>query len=410
METETEERSVVLLKRRPRSDDTVEEGSIDDYSSSYKSFSLSLLEEEDEEPSDSIMARKKHGIEREKIEEEEIEEDEDEEGSNYDSDYDEQEDKAEAELQEEEDFEVMMEKWAAYLFDRRDKYPEGYNHVMYLSNVALQYYNKKSSTGFVVLALKKMYFRMIRASAYELTFTATYPGVTNEETFKASLLVDPYHIAIKVVSCDIIKPDSMLVCTPTHTHNYSLGKKEPSDHSGFNEQSDPLELISTLMTLSDDKLLGKIKNYSCPDEDQDLLLKKVCKYFSSVVQSKGFKCSYFPGHIPGITDFKPREKLIYNMNSYPQGYDHLCIMTNLALSYYFKDKGTKHGYVCATVENANMWKESSCSYVYYVTFRVLKEDLIHITVKDPKMFEYFEAKVRDKQRDIVVLFCRKLDA
>ncbi|KAL6505400.1 hypothetical protein OROGR_025217 [Orobanche gracilis] len=377
MEIEIEEGSVVLLKSRPRLDDAVEE------------------------PSDSITARKKHRIEREKIEEEEIEEDE-EEGSNYDSDYDEQEDKAEvdveAEHQEEEDFEVVKEKWAAYLFDRRDKYPEGYNHMMYLSNVALQYYNgkwyynKKSSTGFMVLALKKMYFRMIRASYYELTFTATYPGVTNEETFKATLLVDPYDMAIKVLSCDIIKPESTSVSTPPHTPNYSPGVKEPSYISGLNEQSDPLELISTLVTFSDDKLLGMIKNYCRPDEDQDLLLKKVRKYFKSVSDSKGFKCSYFPGHIPSVTDFKPREKLIYNMNSYPQGYDHLCIMAKLALSYYFKDKGTKHGYVGVGVENANMWKESSCSYLYYVTFRVLKEDLVYVTVKEQKVFEYFEAK------------------
>ncbi|KAL6505398.1 hypothetical protein OROGR_025215 [Orobanche gracilis] len=108
----------------------------------------------------------------------------------------------------------------------------------------------------------------------------TNPSVITDETFKATLLDDPYDITIKVMSCDIIQPDSTSVSTPPHTPNYSHGVKEPSNISGLNEQSDLVELISTLVTFSDDKLLGMIKNYCCPDEDQDL--QKVRKYFKSV--------------------------------------------------------------------------------------------------------------------------------
>lgn len=82
--------------------------------------------------------------------------------------------------------------------------------------------------------------------------------------------------------------------------------------------------------------------------------------------------------------------------------------TSKTLSMHtFVLQDTGHEYMASRVINANMWKESSRSYVYYITFRAEK-DYRYFPFGE-RMPISFEAKVRDKQLDIDVLFCRKLN-
>ncbi|KAL6531599.1 hypothetical protein OROMI_027962 [Orobanche minor] len=242
-----------------------------------------------------------------------------------------------------------------HVINKRERYPEGYNHLMYMSNLALKKYNKETGKDFKVLAVKAATMTQSWGHTHLLTFTARCGEKV--ETFRARVWDC---LEIKVRSYEMV-PNSLYSSLP---HLSSSDTYVPV------AVGDPVKAIEKLQTLSPEKLLSLVQKDHLPPHEKDKLVKKMLKYFDSVVKSQGFKCRCYPGNLPGLPGLKPREKIIHELNRFPEGYSHLKLMARLGLDQYY---GPGHVNKVIRVINASMCKESSSSFIYYLTFKSVEK-------------------------------------
>ncbi|KAL6546959.1 hypothetical protein OROMI_022680 [Orobanche minor] len=294
------------------------------------------------------------------------------------------------------------------IIDKRERHPEGYNHLVYMCSLAIKFYNGKNNTGFMVKDVEKVTFYESMGTNYNLTFNATWDETTR--TFQANVWDNTVDVEVEVGLCRL-KP------SPSSTKEELLSaynsrdelsdkwtKEDPSDICiAGNDKSDLLTRISDLIGYSNTKMLNVIKSdHRTANKDIVKLMTKVRTYLRSILQSEGFKCSDFPGHISDVTILIPRQKIIDQAGCCLECYYHVRLMAKLAFDCYVKDNYTDASKCqLGHVQTVNLWKETDCCYTYYVTFDVF--------TKEPGDFneQTFEAKVQDIKHSIKVIFCRK---
>ncbi|KAL6567611.1 hypothetical protein OROGR_001279 [Orobanche gracilis] len=177
------------------------------------------------------------------------------------------------------------------IIDKREKYPEGYNHLVYMCSMAIKLYNGKNKTCFMVKDVEKVTKRMSMGTSYNLTFSATWEETTR--TFQANVWDNTIYVEVVVRRCRL-KPspssteDELL---STYYSGDELSDKWMEDASDIriarNEKSDLLTKISDLTNYSDTKMLNVIKSdQRTANKDIVKLMSKVRTYLKSILQSE----------------------------------------------------------------------------------------------------------------------------
>ncbi|KAL6533567.1 hypothetical protein OROMI_027679 [Orobanche minor] len=296
------------------------------------------------------------------------------------------------------------------VIDHRVRYPEGYNHLMYMGSLALKYYNEKHGAKFSIKAVEKVMISISKGTIYYLTLTATSGLIS--QTFQADVWDNTIDMEMEVAFCRPMSSSTVEQLLPANSTERESNQSTPGEawfdkrreeadkYTGGNERSNLVTQISRIKAMSNPAMLELIRNRKCSaGKDEGKLVLKVHKYLTSLLQSEGFKCANFPGRILDITIVTPRQKIIDQMNYFPECYDQLFLMAKLALDYYLKDKGTELKLKVSRVQTANLWRETDCCYTYYITFTSL--DLI-----GREEMQTFEAEVQDRQHFIKIISCR----
>ncbi|KAL6558796.1 hypothetical protein OROMI_019146 [Orobanche minor] len=87
------------------------------------------------------------------------------------------------------------------VIDKRDRYPEGYRHIMFLSSLAITDYNKKCGTKYQVAVIKKVNVRVAYTYTYYITFGAWDPTSNEEHIFQAKVSNNLRVLQEEVLSC-----------------------------------------------------------------------------------------------------------------------------------------------------------------------------------------------------------------
>ncbi|KAL6576770.1 hypothetical protein OROMI_011046 [Orobanche minor] len=167
------------------------------------------------------------------------------------------------------------------VFNMRHRYPEGYHHLVYMSSLALDQHNKECSTQYKVVSVAKANWFPGKGYQYKITFLAVWKG--SIETFEASVWDNIVDMKMKVYSCRM-KPST---CSSISSKNNLLGQEESKKSTDENDKSDPVERIATLNSYDDLQIQGLIGKHPLSAKiDKNMLLKKLRKYFDSVVKSQ----------------------------------------------------------------------------------------------------------------------------
>ncbi|KAL6557481.1 hypothetical protein OROMI_017831 [Orobanche minor] len=114
------------------------------------------------------------------------------------------------------------------VIDKRDGYPEGYRHIMFLSSLAITDYNKKFGTKYQVAVIKKVNVRVAYTCTYYITFGAWHPTSNEEHIFQAKVSDNLRVVQQEVLSCRPTLPalyPKFCVRTPIPKFRISLKKK-----------------------------------------------------------------------------------------------------------------------------------------------------------------------------------------
>ncbi|KAL6546952.1 hypothetical protein OROMI_022673 [Orobanche minor] len=184
------------------------------------------------------------------------------------------------------------------IIDKRERYPEGYNHLVYMCSLAIKFYNGKNKTGFMVKDVEKVTMRISMGTSYSLTFSATWEETTR--TFQANVWDNTVDMEVKVRRCRL-KP------SPSSTEDELLSaytsvdelsdkwmKEDPSDICiAGNEKSDLLTKISDISGYSNTRMLNVIKSdRRMANKDIVKLMTKVRMYLGSILQSEQDEIEY----------------------------------------------------------------------------------------------------------------------
>lgn len=127
-----------------------------------------------------------------------------------------------------------------------------------------------------------------KGDQYKLTFSAVWESIT--DTFEAAVRDDVVSMKMVVFSCRI-KPSTH---SSISSNKNLLGQEDSQKSMDENDESDPVERIATLNSYDDlqiQRLIGK--DPLSAKIDENVLLKKVRKYFDSVVKSQVINYSSF---------------------------------------------------------------------------------------------------------------------
>ncbi|KAL6565704.1 hypothetical protein OROHE_004759 [Orobanche hederae] len=117
------------------------------------------------------------------------------------------------------------------VIDKRDRYPEGYRHIMFLSSLAITDYNKKCGTKYQVAVIKRVNVRVAYTCTYYITFGAWDPTSNEEHIFQAKVSNNLRVVQQEVLSCSLTLPAvyptvyGKVVRTPIPKLRISLKKK-----------------------------------------------------------------------------------------------------------------------------------------------------------------------------------------